>query len=353
MNLIDKNGRVQFGIHAEPVTGIDHTRYTLKDPLGRVVEAAERDAQFKRFHFMGFVSASLVVGCAMTDTAQLRSAFVYVFDKASGTMIKRGFRAREGDVFAIAAAPDEGVSRLAVDGADITMTAVAATRSKRLEIVIGDDIKIDMSFCEADGSEVGAGGNRGAGFDTLRICTPTGPTGWTYAQKVAGIPATGRIETEFGAVDLAADHACAHHDYTAGFLRRETFWNWACISDVAAGGTVGAGERVGANLSNGVNETGFTENAYWRDGQRIKVDSMMFDYDDEDLNKPWHITSHDGSVDLTFTPHGGYNAFSDRPGAETRFDQLFGTYSGRLGTGDKALDIRDLWGFAERQYVVW
>jgi hypothetical protein len=338
MKLITDAGKVQFGIHQEPIDEINHTDWTLKSPLGQIITPLERDKLFKRFHFMGFISRSLVVGCAMTDTSRSKTAFVYLYDKANNRTIKHGFRARPDNKFAIASAPDEGISKLITDKAKIIMTAASQASTKRLQIDVGEDLSIDMTFTDAPSS-----------FDTLRICTPTGPTGWTYAQKVAGCPAIGKVVSEFGHIDLMDDLACAHHDYTAGFLRPETFWNWACISDrTKDGGTI-----IGANLSNGVNETGFTENAYWINGTRHKVDTLMFDYDDEDLRKPWHITSYDGAVDLTFKAEDGYGAYSEKPGAETRFDQLFGQFKGRLGTGTAACNVEDLWGFSERQYVVW
>lgn len=338
MQLIDNKGSVRYGIHKQPVTTVNYTDYKLKTPLGVIVSDAERDKQFKRFQFMGFVSKSLVVGCAMTHTATAQTVFFYIFDKFSGRMIKRGFRCREGDEFAISLSPDDGKSYFASKNVRIQMEAKASTFSKRLEISVVDDIAIDMIF-----------NDRNSDFETLRICTPTGAAGWTFAQKVAGVPALGNLKCEFGHYDLAKDHACAHHDYTAGFLRTETFWNWACITDLDEKNDC----VVGANLSNGVNETGFTENAFWIDGKLHKVDAVMFAYDDEDLRQPWRITSFDSTVDLTFTPVDGYDVFSDKPGAESRFDQVFGHFSGRLGAEDAPYFIKELWGFAERQYVVW
>jgi hypothetical protein len=46
-------------------------------------------------------------------------------------------------------------------------------------------------------------------------------------------------------------------------MRRETFWNWACLSGEVQG------QRVGLNLSCGVNETSFTENCFWLDGELL------------------------------------------------------------------------------------
>lgn len=44
--------------------------------------------------------------------------------------------------------------------------------------------------------------------------------------------------------------------------------------------------RVGLNLSCGVNETSFTENCYWLDGELLKVDSVRFDFDRDQPLRP-------------------------------------------------------------------
>lgn len=62
--------------------------------------------------------------------------------------------------------------------------------------------------------------------------------------------------------------------------------------------------RVGLNLSCGVNETSFTENCYWLDGELLKVDSVRFDFDRDQPLRPWTIRSYDGQVELRFEAHG-------------------------------------------------
>jgi len=133
------------------------------------------------------------------------------------------------------------------------------------------------------------------------------------------------MRSKFGEFDLARIGGFAHHDYTAGFLRPDTFWNWACISD-----RLGDGRLLGLNVSRGVNETGLTENCFWLNGVLHKIDSVLFEYDQDDLNRKWRIKSFDGRLDLEFSPQGGYHAFNERPGRENRFHQLFGRFTGSL-----------------------
>ena len=75
------------------------------------------------------------------------------------------------------------------------------------------------------------------------ICTPAGPTGWVYARKTAGHAVSGTLRWDGRSLDLAAIGARGHHDWSAGYMRRETFWNWGCLAGVVDG-RVARHERV-------------------------------------------------------------------------------------------------------------
>ena len=57
-------------------------------------------------------------------------------------------------------------------------------------------------------------------------------------------------------------------DWTAGYMRRHTYWNWTATACRLPDGRI-----LGLNLSCGVNETSFTESYFLLDGQMTKVDS--------------------------------------------------------------------------------
>lgn len=284
---------------------------------------------------MGAVSDELFVGCAIADAGLLVNTFAYAFDPRSGQMFKRGWERPLGRGFSYNPNPDAGVSRFTGRRGNVTMTAVEQGSEKRLQVEL-DDLEIDMTFVDAPP------------FETLRICTQTGATGWTYAQKVAGVPARGKVRCSLGEFDLEDIGAYAHHDFTAGYLRPETSWYWACLSGRAA-----SGEVIGFNLSSGVNESGVTENCLWCDGRLIKVDSVLLECDEDDLDRPWDINSHDGAVALTFTPLGAYRAKRNLVFAGNNFDQLFGTFNGVIRCGEQEIDVMEMGGFAERQYLKW
>ena len=93
-----------------------------------------------------------------------------------------------------------------------------APREKRLLVELDDGTRIDACFSEEAPS-----------FQPMCLCTPTAVNGWVYAQKVAGVRCRGDVRSALGDHDLQALDAFAHHDWSAGYMRPETFWNWlAC-----------------------------------------------------------------------------------------------------------------------------
>lgn len=334
------NGRPPFGILTEPVGPLDRSIFELRDPMGGKAGWFARKFGFKHFQYMGAVSDELYVGCAIADTGLVTNVFAYVFDPRSGRMQKRGWQTLRGKGFSYNSDPDNGESRFESAHGSVVMKAkrdpATGQQVKSLLADFHDGLQIELNFED------------GAPYQPMRICTQTGATGWTYAQKVAGVPATGSVSSELGQFDLAALNAFAHHDFTAGYLRRETFWHWACFSGVAS-----SGETLGLNLSCGVNETSFTENCIWCNGKLVKVDAVLFEFDPDDLHKRWRISSYDKKIDLTFTPLGEYSARQNALIAATDFHQLFGHFDGVVRTPDKDIAIAGMHGFAERQYAKW
>jgi len=300
--------------------------------MGGVVAAAERDAAFRSFQFMGAVGSDLAVGCAVTSTASGLTAFAYLW--GDGQFHELRLSARDGDVAEFAEDPDSGATRLRTSRGVVEMRAGQAGH-KRLTVE-SNSVSIDFSFSDQD-------------VDVLRLCTPTGPTGWAYVQKVVAVPASGIASAGDFIVDLGLAAAQAHHDYTTGFLRAETWWHWACIA-----AQLDDGRRFGLNLSCGTNESGYRENGGWVDDRWFPLDGILFDFDPDRIEEPWHIRATDGSLDLTFHTGHGYHAHHDSPKLATNFHQLFGRFCGWVDVPDVGrLAIEGLAGFTETQYLRW
>lgn len=334
------NGRPPFGILKEPVGALPRDAFDLRKPMGGKASWIARKLGFKHFQYMGAVSDELFVGCAIADVGLVTNVFAYIFNPISGHMQQRGWQTWRGNKFSYNPNPDKGESRFESSQGSVIMRAQRSPggekQTKQLLVEFKDGLYIDLQFED------------GPPYEPMRICTQTGATGWTYAQKVAGVAATGVVNSELGEFDLAKLNAFAHHDFTAGYLRRETHWHWACFSGVAS-----SGETLGLNLSCGVNETSFTENCFWCDGKLVKVDTVLFEFDPDDLDQTWLISSYDQKIELRFTPLGAYRTRQNALIAATDFNQLFGYFDGVIRTADKDIKVDRMYGFAERQYAKW
>ena len=263
-------------------------------------------------------------------------AFVYAYTPDTGEMIERSFKVPLGLGASFSQSVTDGVTTMRLPGADIRMTYRDDPRRKTLEVSLGRGFAIDAALDET-----------AAGFEPMSICTRAGMAGWVYAHKVAAVPTTGTVRCDLGTFDLAEVGAYGHHDFSAGYMRRETFWNWACLSGEVDG------RALGLNVSCGVNETSYSENCVWLDGRVLPVGLARFDYDRRDLMRPWHVTTADGAVDLSFQPEGRHLERTNLLLLASNFAQIFGRFDGEVRVGDEVLAVRDRWGFVEEQYAKW
>lgn len=333
MDLISPDGSLLCGLLDEPIERINHRDYDLLDPFGRPVRGLRRRLAFNRFEFLGGLSDALIFGVAMADVGYVSTAFLYLFEPKTGTMCSRSLRTPLSIGTTMADTPERGTSSFVGLGGRVEMSAIGNAR--RLKAT-ARGVKIDATFSEG-------------AMTPQRICTRTGPSGWVYARKTAGHSITGSVEWDGRRIDLSTLSALGHHDWSAGYMRRETFWNWGCLAGRLADGRV-----VGMNISCGVNETSFTENCFWLDGALHRIGPVHFDYERRDLGRPWRMTDSGGHLDLTFTPAGRHVERINALIVASNFTQMFGHYDGTFTTDEgEVLTVSGMPGYAEWHFARW
>lgn len=328
------NGEPRFGQFSDSLPIINHDDFQLTTPFGRPAGTLAGWLGFKEFQYFGGMSQRLVFGCALAHLRHVGVAFVYVYDLETGELHSHSLRSPFGLGLQLAGNPVQGESRFRRGGADIRMRYEAQPRQKSLEILLGDEIELRAVMPEA-------------GFQPMSLCTRAGYSGWTYTNKTGGLPLQGELRWRGQRFDLQALEALGHHDFSCGFMRRETFWNWACFSGMSGG------HRLGLNLSCGVNETSFTENCLWVDGRLLKTNFARFRFDRADVLQPWQICSDDGQASLCFTPLGMHRERLNLGLVASNFRQLFGRFDGELNIDGRLIPVRGLPGFVEDQYAKW
>jgi hypothetical protein len=333
-NLIGPDGRPIFGVRCSPFESFNLSDFRIygtgkKNGFTKSIVTRFR---LKRWEYIGVCSSEVIFGAAVVGLGYMTNMFAYVFDREKGG-IKQAetiIPFQKENLFSGSSA--SGAVRLKRKDASFEFNNSA--KSVSAKISAGAGINAELSLIKSE--------------EPLCCSSRVGMGGFNYTHKEAGIPARGVISLEGKKWEIKENESSGVFDYTFGYLARNTFWNWA-----AGGGSDLSGNRIGFNLVQGINETGFTENAFWINGRIIKTDVMDFRYNDTDLLKPWKIESNDGKVDISFYPEGERSADINIGLVASRFHQPFGKFGGRLTDGKDSWEFKNAAGFTEEHYAKW
>jgi hypothetical protein len=297
--------------------------------MGLHIPRVLRRWKANQFVFVGIMGPQYIIGFAVVDLKVLTNGFFYIYDKKTGRVTDVSQMSLPNKKIYIAPNPDR------VEGVFRSAKLNIAMKEGRIEASAGAiSIKGQLDLSD---------------INPLRICTRAGYRDWVYVQKTNPVRFSGEVIYRGEHIDLSSPEYMASIDWTCGYMRRKTCWAWSSISTMLADR-----RSLGLNLSCGVNETSFTENFFCIDNRRIKVDSVHFEFDNQNLYLPWHITSFDKKVDLTFYPDAERSEHVNAFIIASRFTQMMGTYEGTLTTDDKeVIHLKDCPGFVEDHYAKW
>lgn len=334
-SLISKEGRPQWGRLSALPDDINWQDFDARDAMGRKRSPWMKNWLFKHFDFYGVQGKDFTFGCGLVRLGLLNSAFVYLFSEKTGLVHRQvdlplslGLHAEIRPL---------GTTRWANPfNKQQSVTSARQIDGRQLlfnwEEGFSGSVELDCRHAP-----------------TLAMNTPIANTGFAYAQKTSGVPVSGTIVCEGEVFTLDPEHDGCYHDWTAGFLRRETFWNWACAT-----GRLGlTGPLASINLARGVNETSAHENVIWLDGHMHDLPLTHFEYDRDDVTKPWKVFSQCGTVQLEFTPKGQISDHRNVLVVASRFNQCFGEFNGQVRVDDRIIQIKKLKGWCEDHYAKW
>lgn len=341
-SLINSHGKPHWGRFAQPVNDINVGDADYRTPMNKKAGRWKRHFNFKRFQYFGGISDELIFGCALADLRYVGAVFVYVYRISDGEMKTWQFKTPLAVGLNLSNRPDNGVSTFKLGNKHIKMSYTLNSqgeRSKALAIQFGNALNLDATMRESKQ------------FETMALCTPTAVNGWVYAQKTAALKVQGTIDCALGNYPLESVNCYGHHDFSAGYMRRDTFWNWACFSGMACQKSK---LPIGLNVSWGVNETGYSENCFWVGDTLHKLPQVQFKFDRDDIHSNWRVSTENGQLDLAFVPEGLHQEHLNARFMATNFKQIFGRFNGHL-VNDKGerFEIENQYGFVEDQYSKW
>lgn len=332
--LIGNDGKPLFGIHEKPIEdlNIQDFRFHGQEKVSQVKNELLKDFMLKRWQYLGVCSKDVIFGIAIVHLGYLSNIFAYAFDRREKKLKEFNTNQPLAANTVFEGHMLEGRTRF--HSSSVTIDMENTPGSVRLTAEINDTLSASLVFRHS--------------IPSLPIVTRVGLQRFNYTNKEAGLPVEGTVTMSGKTFAIRPDIPSGVIDYTYGYLARNTFWNWASGS-----GLDKMGRKIGFNLVQGVNETGFTENVFWVNGKRIKTDVIDFQYNDLDILADWRIRSNDGKVDLVFHPEGERTAHINLGVIASRFRQPFGRFTGTLRDGWTRSRLQDVSGFSEEHESVW
>jgi hypothetical protein len=188
------------------------------------------------------------------------------------------------------------------------------------------------------------------GHETLNVVIPWDARTFQFTSKQNTLPAEGAVDWGGETRHFSGEQSFACLDYGRGIWPRDCAWNWGSASGRQNNRNIGL--NLGGQWTDG---TGFTENGICVDGRLTKIsETLSWQYDKNDFNRPWRISAPSGAVDLTFAPFMERVAASDLWLVKSEVHQMFGHYDGTICTAEgETIPINKLLGWAEDHVAKW
>ncbi len=317
------------------------------DPLSII----DRRIREKSWVYVFAATSDVSVAVALANGALTGTGFIMVTDLRTGVQVVNSSRK-----FALAAVNDAPG-----DGLRATYRLPATRYSVERS---GDEVRVRVSLGRSFVSWPGRSREwvdcdltlraEGTGLSAISEIEHARGSAISVTAKTSCLPTSGRLVVRGDGAEtrtLSLDGGFGGYDYTKGLLPRNTYWRWAFATGRLADGSV-----IGLNLVENFSGLGdrVRENAVWIDGRPTPVDARArFEFDRDDVMKPWTVTTVDGSVRLRFDPLAAHDERIDLKVLRSLFIQPMGHFSGEIDVDGRTYVIDRLPGVVEDQDIVW
>ncbi len=334
--LVEDGRVVEFGVFSEPFRELNLEKTDIFESGGKIPAGLVR-FRLKEWQHFGIVHPDHYIGLVIFNAKFMGVSFVYHYARDTGVRIEHtrqgpaarailsdsmwdgecSFEAR-GYAIRIQNRLQEGYHRVVVDVAERKGIPRIRGEFRMLE---------DIST-----------------YQPLVVVSPFSENRPLYTHKAA-CPVEGRMTVGDRVMEFDPGRDVCLLDEQKAFYPYRSFWKWMTF-----GGRSEDGALIAANLchNNIANDEEYSENCYWLGGKIFLTGAARFGYSEADILGPWFIKTTDGLVDLDFHPQGE-RAERIRVGPVlSDFHQPFGLFKGKLGSGRKAVRVKDFFGLCEQ-----
>ena len=337
--IINDNNSVNYGCIDEQVDwNID--QFKLRNFFNKEIKGIKKKWAYKQFNYIGISTEKFIIGIAVVHLGFGFEIFAYHYDLKKGISYSFNKTAiGNSKKLSFPKNPDKYVIEYKDKKTELLI--MKSHKKGSLEIHCNFESKLIIN-AEFDYSLKN---------QPLRVLNPSQPTNWTFTEKCSPlIPNEIDICLNGLPLKVSKSTTSAIYDWSGGFLRRETNWYWASFSGKAT-----SGKSLGFNFAALVNESFYSENAYWIEGKRTRVPRLIFDFDQQSPYKTWQIYNEEKTIHLTFKPHGERSKkIKAIPLVKINFRQFIGYFSGWILNSDKVKEkINNQPGFCEIHRSIW
>ena len=216
-------------------------------------------------------------------------------------------------------------------------------------------ITVDAPDFEGPGGQRGLRGSvdlhHAAADDAMVIATSWAENrrAFYYNHKVNAMPATGSFELGGETHEFDPANSFGTLDWGRGNWTYRNRWYWGSASGLVQG------RRFGFNIGYGFSDRSVaSENMLFVDGRAHKLGEVIFDFDPDDVMRPWRFTSDDGRFEAEMAPRLDRNGKTDLGLLRSIQHQVFGDFTGEVVLDDgEILRLDGLLGFAEDVLNWW
>lgn len=334
--MVEDGKVVEFGAFEEPFRELNLGETDIFRRGNRSLGPLNR-LRLKEWQHYGVIHPRHYLGMVIFNAKFMTISFVYHFDREAGGMVEHS-RQAPGSKGVLAETMWRGECSFQAKGYSLRFenhledgyhrVRVDAAERRKLPPIRGEFRMLeDIST-----------------YQPLVVVSPFSHNRPLYTHKAA-CPVEGKVTVGDEVIELDPSRDVCLLDEQKAFYPYRSFWRWLCF-----GGFTPEGTLMAANLCHNIiaDDEVFSENCYWVGGKIHLTGAARFAYSEADILGPWFIKTTDGLVDVDFRPQGE-RAERIRVGPIlSDFHQPFGLFRGRLGGGEDAVEVRDLFGLCEQ-----
>lgn len=341
MALVDSLGRIQFGVYQAPFISPNLADARLRFG-GRQLPRVLSNLRLKRWQHFALILPDAFIGVAIVDLGYLKTSWCSFVDRRTGQHFEHR---RMGPHLktTIANALFRDRTAIAAKGYNVEFENLLAEGAHRLRLDIQEKRgrgRIDGQFsCEYDPEQT----------KPLVVVLPVGDGSAMYSHKAA-LPLRGEVVVGGRKFIADGDNAFALVDVHKAHYPRHTWWNWATFA-----GRDAKGRLLAMNLTRNVNadDAHLNENAIWLGNRLVHLGQARFDFDRDNVMKPWRLSTADGAVELQFTPEGERRENVRAGIIRSVFRQPYGCFSGSLIVDGETIAVDRHFGVCEDHDSLW